>query len=375
MILLIPLEALCKEQLKIKENGSLNMKKRLWLRIVLGLAAVVLAALAVLVTYLTVTEYRPQARQTAEIVQLRSGSTASVGEQMTVYSWNIGYAGLDAASDFFMDGGSKVNSTTEEVEKNLSAIKSFISSQPAAAWLLQEVDVDSARTGYINEAEAISAAYGGSFALAYNYKCSFVPIPLPPIGRVESGIATFTCGSVTGAPERIALPCSFSWPVSAANLKRCLLVTRLAVEGSSKEVVLVNLHLEAYDDGEGKIAQTKLLMEILQQEYEKGNYVIAGGDFNQTFPGVLDTYPVQGDVWTPSVMEEGALPDGFRYVFDDSNASCRLLDRPLNENSQLYVLDGFVVSANVQVDMVETVVLDFANSDHNPVKLNITLLP
>lgn len=351
------------------------MKKRLWLRIVLGLAAVVLAALAVLVTYLTVTEYRPEARQTAEIVQLRSGSTASVGEQMTVYSWNIGYAGLDAASDFFMDGGSKVNSTTEEVEKNLSAIKSFISSQPAAAWLLQEVDVDSARTGYINEAEAISAAYGGSFALAYNYKCSFVPIPLPPIGRVESGIATFTDGSVTGAPERIALPCPFSWPVSAANLKRCLLVTRLAVEGSSKEVVLVNLHLEAYDDGDGKIAQTKLLMEILQQEYEKGNYVIAGGDFNQTFPGVLDTYPVQGDVWTPSVMEEGALPDGFRYMFDDSNASCRLLDRPLNENSQLYVLDGFVVSANVQVDMVETVALDFANSDHNPVKLNITLLP
>jgi len=51
--------------------------------------------------------------------------------------------------------------------------------------------------------------------------------------------------------------------------------------------VLVNLHLEAYDSGEGKIAQTKLLVEFLEQEYAKGNYVIAGGDFNQDRKSVV----------------------------------------------------------------------------------------
>ena len=348
-------------------------KKRLWLKIVFGVLAVVLLAVAALVVYLTATEYNPKDRQDAEWIQIDNAATP-LGESLTIYSWNIGYAGLNAASDFFMDGGSKVNPTEDEVAENLTALKDFISSNLADAWLLQEVDVNSARTGYVNELKSISEAYPGSFALAYNYKCAFVPIPLPPIGKVESGVATFTSGLVKGVSERIALPCPFSWPSSTANLKRCLLITRLAIEGSDKEVVLVNLHLEAYDDGEGKAAQTKLLMEILQQEYEKGNYVIAGGDFNQTFPGVLDTFPVAGDVWAPGAMEEDALPKGFQYAFDGDSPSCRLLNKPLDESSQMYVLDGFIVSPNVRVDLVETVELGFAYSDHNPVKLCVTLL-
>lgn len=351
------------------------MKKRLWLKIPLCIVAAVLLLLALLVAYLTITEYHPKDRQAAEQLSMGNGNAISADKQLTIYTWNIGYAGLDASADFSLDGGSSVNPAPEDVKQNLSAIKAFIASQPADAWLLQEVDVHSARTGYINELEAIAEAYPCSYALAYNYKCSFVPIPLPPIGKVESGIATLTSGSLTDTPERISLPCPFSWPVSIANLKRCLLVTRLAVEGSSKEVVLLNLHLEAYDDGTGKIAQTKLLMEILQQEYEKGNYVIAGGDFNQTFPGVLDSYPVVGDVWTPIVLEEGALPEGFHYAFDGDSPSCRLLNHPLSEDSQVYVLDGFIVSPNVQVDQLETLELGFANSDHNPVKLQLTLLP
>lgn len=351
------------------------MKIKLWIKIFLAVLTILLLILGGFIAYLTVTEYNPNDRQTAERVRIHNGNTYLTGEQITVYSWNIGYAGLDATTDFFMDGGNGVNPTEEDVEKNLTAIKSFISSHPANAWLLQEVDVNSARTGYINELEEISEAYDGSFALAYNYKCNFVPIPLPPIGKIESGIATFTDGCVKGTFERISLPCPFSWPVSMANLKRCLLVTRLKVEGSDKEIVLVNLHLEAYDDGEGKIAQTKLLMEILRQEYEKGNYVIAGGDFNQVFPGVLENYPIIGDVWTPGVLEESSLPNGFSYAFDGDSATCRLLNKPLSEDSQLYVLDGFIVSPNVKVDNVETVELGFANSDHNPVKLQITLLP
>lgn len=351
------------------------MKKRLWLKLLAGVVGAAALCLVLLVTYLSATEYRPEDRQTAEWLEIREDADKVADGRMTVCTWNIGYGGLDASADFFMDGGSKVNPAAEDVSENLAAIQAFIASQSADAWLLQEVDVNSARTGYVNELEAVSEAYPGSFALAYNYKCGFVPFPLPPIGKVTSGIATLTSSCVTGLAERIALPCPFSWPVSTANLKRCLLVTRLAVEGSDKEVVLVNLHLEAYDDGAGKVAQTKLLMEILQQEYAQGNYVIAGGDFNQVFPGTLETYPVTDNAWTPGILEESALPEGFRYAFDSSNASCRLLDRPLSEDSQLYVIDGFIVSPNVQVELVETVELGFANSDHNPVRMDLTLLP
>lgn len=353
------------------------MKNKLWLKIILSTVSVILLIAVSFVGYLTVTEYRPEDIQDAEWQYVTDGKTAEAGGQMTLYSWNIGYAGLGASTDFFMDGGKNVDPTASEVDENLTAIKNFISSHPADAWLLQEVDTNSARTGYINELEAISEVYGGSYGLAYNYKCDFVPIPIPPIGKVESGIATFTDDivNVNGSFRRIALPCPFSWPVSVANLKRCLLITRLKVEGSEREVVLVNLHLEAYDDGQGKIAQTKQLMELLKKEYEAGNYVIAGGDFNQVFPGTLDTYPVADGVWTPGILEEESLPDGFRYAFDGDSATCRLLDRPLDDGSQKYVLDGFIVSPNVRVDLVDTVELGFANSDHEPVMLQVTLTP
>lgn len=353
------------------------MRNKLWLKILLGTVSVILLAIVAFVGYLTVTEYRPEDVQDAEWQYVTDGKTAEAGGRMTLYSWNIGYAGLGASADFFMDGGKNVSPTASEVDENLTAIKSFISSHPADAWLLQEVDTSSARTGYVNELEAISEVYNGSYGLAYNYKCEFVPIPLPPIGKVESGIATFTSGSVdaNGSFRRIALPCPFSWPVSVANLKRCLLITRLKVEGSDKNVVLVNLHLEAYDDGQGKIAQTKQLMELLKKEYEDSNYVIAGGDFNQVFPGTLDTYPVADGVWAPGILEEESLPDGFRYVFDGDSATCRLLDRPLDDGSQKYVLDGFIVSPNVRVDLVDTVEPGFVNSDHEPVMLQVTLIP
>ena len=178
--------------------------------------------------------------------------------------------------------------------------------------------------------------------------------------------------------ERIALPCPFSWPVSTANLKRCLLVTYLPIEGSDKQLVLVNLHLEAYDDGEGKLAQTRQLNEFIQAEYEKGNYVIAGGDFNQIFPGSLEVYPnTHPELWEPGVLTEDMLPEGFSYAYDLSVPSCRLLNQPYNpadgENTQHYVIDGFILSPNVRLESAETLDLGFANSDHNPVLIRVVL--
>lgn len=351
------------------------MKKHHILRILLIVLGAVVLMAAGLVVYLTVSEYRPADVQDAEYWSAADGYVVSPGESFTVYSWNIGYAGLGAEADFFMDGGKCVAPTAGEVTANLAAVCDLISTEPADAWLLQEVDVDSSRTGGKNEFAAVMGVYSGSAALAYNYKCGFVPYPWPPIGRVASGVATLTRAAVCSTPQRVALPCPFSWPVSTANLKRCLLITRLQTDVVDREVVLVNLHLEAYDDGEGKIAQTKQLMELLRSEYEKGNYVIAGGDFNQAFPGTWDVYPVAGDVWMPGSLDENDLPEGFCYAFDSTCATCRLLDRPLAEDSQKYVLDGFIVSPNVKVELIETVDLGFENSDHNPVKLTVTLLP
>ena len=154
----------------------------------------------------------------------------------------------------------------------------------------------------------------------------------------------------------------------------------LPLEGSDKQLVLVNLHLEAYDDGEGKIAQTNQLKDFIQSEYEKGNYVIAGGDFNQIFPGGLEAYPNEHpDLWTPGVLTGDMLPEGWSFAYDLATPSCRLLNQPYDPsdtvNTQYYVIDGYIVSPNVSVQTVETLDLGFENSDHNPVRLIVTLAP
>jgi endonuclease/exonuclease/phosphatase family metal-dependent hydrolase len=210
-------------------------------------------------------------------------------------------------------------------------------------------------------------------AMAYNYKCEFVPFPWPPFGKVASGLVTLTALDVAKA-ERISLPVPFEWPVRTANLKRCLLVERVPVKDTDKELVIINLHLEAYDNGEGKAAQTRQLIELMEAEVNKGNYVIAGGDFNQTFPEAPAMPAVEPDGWQPGLLT--ALPEGLSYVFDAETPTCRSLSKPYSGDrtaTQFYVIDGFILSENLKVNHIETIDLNFQNSDHNPVLLQVTL--
>ena len=261
------------------------------IKVFLGLLLLVVLAAGGLLGYLSLTEYRPDDIEPLEVVQAARKDNVRVGERLDVLSFNTGYCGLGREQDFFMDGGSMVRPRSEEdVRANLNGILSELVRQNVDIYLLQEVDFDSWRSYYTNQADTYRHGLSLNMACAYNFKCEFVPFPWPPLGKVESGLVTFTGLNVTEA-TRESLPVPFSWPVSMANLKRCLLIERVPVEGTDRELVIINLHLEAYDDGEGKRAQTEQLMQILAAEYRNGNYVIAGGDFNQTFEGAA-SYPL-----------------------------------------------------------------------------------
>ncbi len=334
-----------------------------------------------LLGWLTAVEYKPE-----PVVELACSSPADTsglrnvkpGEEISVLSWNIGYGGLGKSEDFFMDGGKKAKPKDKDtVLAYLDGINRTITEQAPEIIMLQEVDSNSSRTFSIDEQPLlndgmISAAY------ALNYSCPYVPVPLPPIGKVHSGLFTMADGLQIEKSERIALPCPFSWPLRIANLKRCLLVSYLPVEGSDRQLVLVNLHLEAYDDGEGKIAQTNQLRDFIESEYAKGNYVIAGGDFNQVFPGSLEVYPNTHEKnWKPGVLDEALLPEGWTLAYDLSTPTCRLLNQPYDPSdtagTQHYVIDGLILSPNVQLKSVQTLDEGFANSDHNPVRVQAML--
>ena len=352
-------------------GGDLLLKKLLKALLIAAAAVVVLAA--ALVAFLSITEYRPD---DVESVSVSGNAIVSFapGDSLSVMTWNTGYCGLGRDSDFFMDGGSNVKSADEAtVRACLDGIAALSDELGAQLRLYQEVDSDSYRSYGIDEREPLAS---GACAYALNYSCRFVPFPLPPIGRVNSGLFTVSSGPVAEA-ERVSLPCPFKWPVSTANLKRCLLISRIPLEGTDRQLVLVNLHLEAYDDGEGKAAQTKMLTSILEREYSGGNYVIAGGDFNQTFPGSLDVYPIKdGESWTPGTLTGNIIPEGWSLAYDLTSPTCRLLNAPYDpdsEKAQVYVIDGFILSPNVRLESVESVDAGFEFSDHNPVLISVTL--
>lgn len=330
---------------------------------------------------LQVTEYRP-AKEVSLAVINDASTQVSLNETLTLMTFNIGYASLGADEDFVLDGGVKAKTDSIEVMlAYLAGITELVHAHSSDLYLFQEIDVLSQRSYNTDQrahfAEALPQ-YGHAYAT--NFRSLFVPFPLSftqMIGRVESGIATYSQYHVSEA-TRIQLPGAFPWPVRLANLKRALLIIRLPISDSDKELVVINGHLSAYDDGSMRTQEMQLLKEIMEAEYALGNYVIVGGDFNQTFPEADGLYPIIDDEnYVAPVIPSDFLPEAFSFVFDPEHPTCRLLNKPYNKdgNNQYYVIDGFIVSDNIEVKWVKTIQHDFLYSDHNPVTLSVTLIP
>ena len=346
-------------------------------KILLVIGIVLVALIAVFVGYIIFSSVTTLKVEDTKELEISNSINESISKDGTfkILSWNIGYGALDEKQDCYLDGGvNMIGESKEKVNENVNAIMDFISSNNPDIFFLQEIDIKSKRSYKVNELDMFMnkfTTYESSYAC--NFKAGFVPIPLySPMGSVEAGITTFTRFNMTAA-TRIQLPIPFSWPMSLLNLKRCLLINRLPIEGSDKELVLINLHLEAYDDGEGKAKQLKQLMDIIDDEMGKGNYVIAGGDFNQTFSAdYLIKYPKMND-WVCPIIDTDAYSD-VSFLMDDTYPTCRSLNKPYynsdKETHQYYMIDGFIVSSNIEVSSMNTIDLGFKNTDHNPIIMN-----
>ena len=341
----------------------------------LKIAGLVLGGIILIVVgffaYIALTEFRP--KDVEDIKYTASEKTLNKNE-FSIFSWNIGYGGLDSSMDFVMDGGTKVNPRSKkQVQDNLEVIADTIAEYPSDFYFLQEIDYKSRRSFRINEIDYLLPDITTK-VFARNFVCKCIPYPWPILGRMESGLAMMTDYRIESA-KRVQLPIPFKWPVSMFNLKRCLEISYVPINGSDKKLVLVNLHLEAYDDGEGKIAQREMLIKTLKEEYDKGNYVIAGGDFNHWFPGTDAVYGTTEGLWVPAYLDQSDVPEGWSFAYDSSVPSCRSIHAPYDgsDNWQFYLIDGFILSPNVELVDVHTYDHGFEHSDHNPVQMTVKL--
>ena len=120
-------------------------------------------------------------------------------------------------------------------------------------------------------------------------------------------------------------------------------------------------------------------MDFAEKAAQNGDYVIAGGSFYCSLDDTASRYPLNDrNRWEPGNFSFESLKGGWSLVYDSAVATARILDKPFDssltqEERQVYLCDGYIVSPNIDVKMIVTVDQQFRYSYHNPVLLEISL--
>ena len=358
-----------------------------------GIILIFLALILVVggyVIYLQSNYYRIEDHAVLE-VENNGENVLKTGDTYSVVTYNIGFGAYGPDYSFFMDTGEMKDGTKtsgkygkamslESVETHTEGALGVIEDLDADFYLLQEVDVDAYRSYHVNQKDFVKTAMTGyASVFANNFHSAYLFYPFnDPHGAVQAGLLNFSRYQISEA-ERRSYPVDNSFITKFTDLDRCFAQMRLPVEGGH-ELVLINSHMSAYDEG-GTIRaqQLELLNSVMSEEYAKGNYVIVGGDFNHAMgEAVAEGFPSEQKfpAWV-AVLTEADLADGVRIVRAENELevpTCRGADIVYTKGvNYTTVVDGFLVTDNVQAT-AENVDTDFAYSDHNPVKLQFELI-
>lgn len=338
---------------------------------VIGLLLVIAGYFLVVILIAMFLQYRPEQE---EELHFQAGNTSvDLSNVFTLYTWNIGYGGLDKASDFFYDGGKMMRPSRKRVVENVKGILSEIKSwRDADIILLQEVDEFSKRSWFIPLKENIQLELKKDFphsVFAKNYDVRFVPLPIfKPMGKVRSGLLTLSRYAFTQA-KRVSYPANFPFPKGLFFLKRCFLMTSFPL--NNKVLFVINTHNSAFDGGVLKAQEMEVLKKYILEIYAQGHYVIVGGDWNQV--------PLDFEKGPHAKYEETRVPMDFpakewQWITDGSKRTNRKVDTPyLEGETYTTTFDYFLLSPNIETLEIECLDRKFEFSDHHPVKIKIQL--
>lgn len=344
---------------------------------ILIILLIIIFIVAAYLIFMEVTDYRPPKELKLSISKDQE-KTLQKGSKVSILTYNIGYGGMDKDQDFFMDGGTGSRSSSKEkTMENIKGVVDFAKSQETDFVFIQEVDVNATRSYHINQYDYIEKKFSDySSSLAINYKVPWVPVPVTkPMGSVEGGIMTLSKYNVKSA-LRYQYPGSEKWPRQLVEVDRCFLESHIPVQGG-KDLVIINSHLSAFDKG-GTIRKQQLgfLKEHITKLYKEGNYVIVGGDWNHQLPGTDASIFKTTEKW-PDWLQKlptDFIPEGFRFAVDPSIGTNRTDALPYKKDVNfLAVIDGFLLSPNVELNSIEGHDLQFKYTDHNPVTMEFTL--
>ena len=370
-----------------EERGKRPRKRKPWKWIAAAFGgAVLLLALVVggYMAYMQIQYYRIEDNQMIATENNREEKLKS-GTSYTLMTYNIGFGAYSDDYTFFMDTGEMKDGTKtagrsargkskEEVLANTEGSIGLLEGEGPDFIFVQEADEKADRSYGINQMELLKEAFSDyASAFACNFHSAYLFYPFhEPHGSVQAGMLTLGKYRISESVRR-QFPVDNSFITKFTDLDRCFMVSRVPLE-NGKELLLINLHLSAYDEG-GKIRakQLALLNQVFEEERGKGNYVIAGGDFNHDIAGSIESFPTEQKVpgWVFE-LDDSQLADGYHFVKADNAAevpTCRGADVPYEKG---VTVDGFIGSDGITA-RAENLDGGFRYSDHNPVKLTFEL--
>lgn len=373
-----------------EHSGTERARVPAAVKVLAGLFLLLILCIAGYVIYMQANYYRIE-DHTALKTENNPEQTLKAGETYRAVTYNIGFGAYGPDYSFFMDTGEMEDGTEtageygkavsrESVEANTEGAVRELKNLDADFLLLQEVDVDADRSYHVNQAEELKkefSDYGNVFANNFHSAYLFYPFS-DPHGAVDAGLLNFSRYQIAEA-ERRSYPVDGSFITKFTDLDRCFAVMRLPAD-NGRELVLINSHMSAYDEG-GLIRakQLELLNSVMEEEYQAGNYVIVGGDFNHALgEAAAEGFPSKQKfpAWV-SILTQEEVAEGIAIVQAENELdvpTCRGADIPYTKGINFTtVVDGFLVSDNVRAE-AENIDTDFGYSDHNPVMLKFELV-
>ena len=252
-------------------TGSSSMKQAaIWL------AVVILFSCRPLVTTFSNSE-------TAMYYTASTLDTEEFYDVLKVMTWNIRFGA--ARIPWFGDScGERVLMTDIEIITNTDSIVSFINTELPDILLIQEIDVSSKRSAYINQIQYILDRTHFNYG-AYASMWDAEIIPSDGLGKVDVGNAILSRWEITDA-ERIQL--SLRTDQGALTqyfyLRRNILKVKIAIPSFNENFYAVNIHATAFATDDTKQKHIAKYKEVLDELDSQGAVFITGGDLNSIPP-------------------------------------------------------------------------------------------
>ncbi|MCF6220888.1 MAG: hypothetical protein L3J65_07230 [Robiginitomaculum sp.] len=290
---------------------------------------------------------------------------ANADATISVLNWNIGYAGLGKESDFVMDGGENLlPPSIEIVEKNLAGIQKVLRDNKSDLYLIQEIsEPDMLNLGVDVLGGVQQALSGTDWFFSYDFRTQFIPRS----SSLKHGLASFAWIK-TQPVTLIRLP---NEPTRLQGLiqRQYHIQAREFTDANSNPWVVMNIHLSAFDEGGNvRVRQYEKLLEIAGKYYADGKRVVIGGDWNmQLTPTDFPHTTKEKDLFWLKILPTESLPADWQIVVDPSVATVRTNERPfIKGENYTTIIDGYLVSPNVEVVSIKGLDTNFEFTDHQP---------